>query len=73
MVSCNPTLFIAALCNIPKVQDIQKVKKLKPALRYGNSLQYSISSQLLTDKSFLHHNYCLAVCLRKMWVIHSCS
>lgn len=73
MVNCNPTLFIAALCNITKVQDIQKVEELKPALSYVNSLQYSISLQLLTDKSFLHHNYCSAVWLRKMWVIHSCS
>lgn len=74
MVGCNTTLFIATLGYIIQVQNIDKVKTLKPALSYANSLKYDdISLHLLIDKSFLHLNCCLAVWIRKMWVIHSCS
>jgi len=74
MVKCNTTLFIATSCHIIQVQSIQKVKKLKPALSYVNSFKYDdISLHLLIDKSFLHLNCCLAVWIKKMWVIRSCS
>lgn len=74
MVKCKTTLFTAALCYTIQAQNIQKVKKLKPALSHVNFLKYDdISLHLLIDKPFQDLSCCLAGWGGKMWVIGSCS